>query len=80
MQYVNGVWENHYRIFFKCKSCGISVESKNENYNTDPPKEITYEEKVEMAKKQKNLKIGWTVTEEIGDCIINDYAMAKISV
>jgi len=80
----NGVWENHYKIVFKCKSCGISVESENGHYYLDPPKEMTYEEKVEEAKRRNKMADEfckkWTVTEEIGICIINDYAVAKLEV
>jgi hypothetical protein len=77
----NGVWQNHYRIFFRCKSCGVKIQSENDHYWPNPPKEMSYEEKVKEAKKQnrKKLRTGWKIFEELGICIINDYAVAKVT-
>jgi len=82
----NGVWCNKYRIIFRCESCGAEVESENDNYVPNPPKEMSYEEKVIEAKKQAKkkkvlgLRLGFKIKENIGVAIINDYAIAKVEV
>lgn len=79
----NGVWEKHYKIIFKCKNCGVSVESENSEYDPKPPKEMTYEEKVEEAKRRAKMSEefcrNWTVSEEIGTCIINDTIAGRLT-
>lgn len=80
----NGVWTKHYRDVFCCKGCGQSVESENDHYWHNPPKEMTYEEKVEDAKIKEERFKKWVenvkITEEIGIVCINDYAIAKVEV
>ena len=77
---VNGVWVNHYRTVFICKDCGVKIESENDHYIPKPPKQMSYEEKVKEAKERQNLRLGWVIYEEVGVCVINNYAINKVSV
>ncbi len=72
----NGVWKDDYRNVFKCESCGIQIESKNSYFDRNPPPLRTYEEEVEEAKRREKasekLCKEWTITEEVGICIMNN--------
>lgn len=80
----NGVWFNNYRILFYCEQCGIKVESENDCYWHNPPKKMTYAEKVEAARIQKEKSEKFMkkikIYEEIGCVVINDYAIVKVEV
>ena len=72
----DGVSTAQFRTFYSCDKCGKTIEPDFEHWDRGLAK-VRYN----LAHPRKwagKLKLGWTITEEIGSCIINDYAVAKI--
>ena len=70
-----GKWSKRYRTVFSCDSCDAKVESDDEyfSYQGYLPKR--------RGRPRNPCKIDpeWTITEEVGLVVVNDYALANVT-
>jgi len=65
------------RYLFECDRCKASMATENEYPGGPKHKPGIIEVDASIARK---LRLGWTIQEEVGEVIINDYAIAKVKV
>lgn len=65
------------RFLFECASCKSSITTENDYPGGPKHRPGICEIDPSIARK---LRLGWTIEEEIGVVLVNDYAISKVSV